>query len=436
MGGDENPRLRTGSFRVLDSGAEGGVSTMTADACTESEEVGELKPGSVVQVVEVQKVLSPMDGEDRIRGRVQEEGGSKGGWISMVDLTNDFSWVEPCEDLPQLGPGTYHIVHENATVTQGQSTSTSDLGKLAKGTVVEVLEVVAIANEHRIRGRIEEPFAGWFSMVKTTNDYRWAEKTMPANAMPSVSAAASSIATAGSATFTRASAAATTSASTVTAAGTSAATSASATAKTGASTVAAVSASAATSASEAAKGSASTVTAASTSSATEKVKVDTFASAYGLSIGDSAQARWDNSPNYYDARVAAFNADGTVSVDWDSGAWIKRTVRPEHVIKRGQAGFVQWHVVHEGGVRVRKEMSKASPILGQKRQGEKVRGRALGEWLALEDEGFMLAAAEDIELLRRVSRAPLTKPVLFASIAGLVLVAAFLFKALGVFGLR
>jgi len=426
MGGDEKPRLRAGSFRLLDSGAEGGASILTADACTDSEDVAELPAGTIVKVVEVQKVLSPSDGEDRIRGRVQEESGTKGGWISMVDLTNDFSWVEPCDDPPQLGPGTYHIVHDNATVTKGQSTSTSDLGKLAKGTVVEVLEVVAIADEHRIRGRIENPFAGWFSMVKTTNNYCWAEKAAPANALSAGLAAFNSAATAGSTTLSNASAAAKSSASTLTAASASVAANGSTAAKASASAVADCGASAAASASAAATPEASTVTVAS--------KQDSVAAAYRLSIGDVVQARWGNSLNYYDAKIAAFNEDyGTVSVDWDSAAWIQREVHPKFVIKKGQASFVEWEVVHEGGVRVRTKMSKTAAILGQKRMGEKMRGRALGEWLALEDEGFMLVTAEHLELMRPI-RAPLHKPALLA--VGLVLAAAVILKAPGISAFR
>ncbi|CAK0841374.1 unnamed protein product, partial [Prorocentrum cordatum] len=58
-------------------------------------------------------------------------------------------------------------------VTSGRSTRSRRLAQLGVGAAVAVVEVARLADEQRIRGRIEEP-AGWFSIEDTADCFRWA----------------------------------------------------------------------------------------------------------------------------------------------------------------------------------------------------------------------------------------------------------------------
>lgn len=72
-------------------------------------------------------------------------------------------------------PGTYVIVHENTAVTAERAAAPPTLANLAAGTCVNVLEVLHMAEEQRVRGRIKEP-EGWISLLDTSDGYRWARR--------------------------------------------------------------------------------------------------------------------------------------------------------------------------------------------------------------------------------------------------------------------
>lgn len=73
-------------------------------------------------------------------------------------------------------PGLYDILEES-TVTASKSTKSGEVGELGAGHKVEVLEVVSLTGECRVRGRIGTPFAGWISLLSTEDDFRWASRS-------------------------------------------------------------------------------------------------------------------------------------------------------------------------------------------------------------------------------------------------------------------
>eukprot|EP01065_Artemidia_motanka_P010310 TRINITY_DN15447_c0_g1_i1.p1 TRINITY_DN15447_c0_g1~~TRINITY_DN15447_c0_g1_i1.p1 ORF type:complete len:327 (+),score=106.13 TRINITY_DN15447_c0_g1_i1:98-982(+) len=68
-------------------------------------------------------------------------------------------------------PGEY-VIESEATVTSGSQLGLKPVGTLEPGTYVNVLEVRMEAG--RVRGRIQRPVAGWFSIRSSVNDFAWA----------------------------------------------------------------------------------------------------------------------------------------------------------------------------------------------------------------------------------------------------------------------
>jgi len=70
-------------------------------------------------------------------------------------------------------PGDY-VIKTTAYVTKSLLPNTEDMiAELRPGTVVRVSEVVLLPEQHRARGRIEEP-AGYISLRNTKDGFRWA----------------------------------------------------------------------------------------------------------------------------------------------------------------------------------------------------------------------------------------------------------------------
>jgi hypothetical protein len=71
-------------------------------------------------------------------------------------------------------PGTYVTIAPNTSVdTAAPLASSSTIARLAAGTVVEVLEVVTMHEEKRVRAKIKQP-EGWISLRHTENGHCWA----------------------------------------------------------------------------------------------------------------------------------------------------------------------------------------------------------------------------------------------------------------------
>merc|ERR1712032_1558463 len=120
--------------------------------------------------------------KNRVRARIKEPD----GWFSLENMENGYRWanrkdaLQPTKDTP----GLFVIEYDGTVVKASVSVDSSEVAKLAKGTVVEVLEVTPVPDKKRLRARIKEP-VGWFSLENTETGYRWANrKDMPAPAAP------------------------------------------------------------------------------------------------------------------------------------------------------------------------------------------------------------------------------------------------------------
>eukprot|EP00929_Paragymnodinium_shiwhaense_P028977 TRINITY_DN16709_c0_g1_i1.p1 TRINITY_DN16709_c0_g1~~TRINITY_DN16709_c0_g1_i1.p1 ORF type:complete len:1261 (+),score=294.99 TRINITY_DN16709_c0_g1_i1:96-3878(+) len=76
-------------------------------------------------------------------------------------------------------PGTYIITHPDTGVLARVDASNEVIATIAKGSKVEILEVVKLPALQRIRGRLADP-AGWISLMDTSDGYRWAVADRPA----------------------------------------------------------------------------------------------------------------------------------------------------------------------------------------------------------------------------------------------------------------
>jgi len=77
-----------------------------------------------------------------------------------------------CEDTA----GVYLITQKVAVAPSvGLACAAEVLMELDVGSVVEVMEVVHLAEQQRVRARLDSP-AGWISLAETESGYRWAER--------------------------------------------------------------------------------------------------------------------------------------------------------------------------------------------------------------------------------------------------------------------
>lgn len=78
-----------------------------------------------------------------------------------------------CDDVP----GRYLVEFEGTEVTESLSLvgAGASLKRIRAGSVVEVVEVVSLPDEDRVRGRITSP-DGWISLLEMSSGLRWASE--------------------------------------------------------------------------------------------------------------------------------------------------------------------------------------------------------------------------------------------------------------------
>ena len=87
------------------------------------------------------------------------------GWISLLNTSTGYSFAKA------LPLGNYSIIHEGTRLNVGQSRNSETICNLSKGQCVDVLEVVHIPTDKRVRGRVA---GGWISLLNTTDGSAWA----------------------------------------------------------------------------------------------------------------------------------------------------------------------------------------------------------------------------------------------------------------------
>lgn len=75
-------------------------------------------------------------------------------------------------------PGRYRIVGQEAFVSLTIRLGGTLISRLQQGEEVMVVDVLCSSEDHRIRGRLQNP-AGWISLLNTQTGYRWAERVAP-----------------------------------------------------------------------------------------------------------------------------------------------------------------------------------------------------------------------------------------------------------------
>lgn len=87
------------------------------------------------------------------------------------------------ESIIEDTPGLYEIIEDRTVVTKFVSTESEEVAELEHGIVVNVVEVVAVPDEKRIRGRVvprtdtnTAVLAGWISLHDTDDGFRWVNK--------------------------------------------------------------------------------------------------------------------------------------------------------------------------------------------------------------------------------------------------------------------
>lgn len=112
------------------------------------------------------------------------------GIVSSIDDSGDASitfdgmvgdkWVlkksmHKLRNLEADAAGTYKILHDGAILSDGPSTNSTAIGTIGEGTVVDILKVVVVQGEDRVRGRVKSP-NGWISLLWISQGYRWANR--------------------------------------------------------------------------------------------------------------------------------------------------------------------------------------------------------------------------------------------------------------------
>ena len=67
----------------------------------------------------------------------------------------------------------YTVTTKTASVTDGVERNSTVLTRLDPGTAVHVVEVVRRDDLRRVRGRIDNPVAGWISLENMDTGFRW-----------------------------------------------------------------------------------------------------------------------------------------------------------------------------------------------------------------------------------------------------------------------
>eukprot|EP00933_Yihiella_yeosuensis_P083615 TRINITY_DN9785_c0_g1_i1.p1 TRINITY_DN9785_c0_g1~~TRINITY_DN9785_c0_g1_i1.p1 ORF type:complete len:1112 (+),score=327.76 TRINITY_DN9785_c0_g1_i1:449-3337(+) len=106
----------------------------------------------------------------RIRARLE----FPEGWISLQNTASGLRWADKLDDKP----GSYIISREAFLTSTCENFSPEDdeiLEELEPDYEVEVLEVVHLCQDFRVRARIAEP-SGWITLLNAETGRRWAEK--------------------------------------------------------------------------------------------------------------------------------------------------------------------------------------------------------------------------------------------------------------------
>lgn len=78
-------------------------------------------------------------------------------------------------NLEPDAPGSYQILHDGAVLSDGTSTKSTAIGSVGEGTIVDIVKVVVLRDEDRVRGRVKSP-NGWISLLWISQGYRWADR--------------------------------------------------------------------------------------------------------------------------------------------------------------------------------------------------------------------------------------------------------------------
>lgn len=128
-----------------------------------SEKIQDLLPETIVEVAEVAENLDAR----RIRGRLVEPA----GWISLMNTETGQRWAEKVDDEP----GEYRIMVPVHVKVNKELTS-ARVADIPRDMIVNVVEVRELAEDKRVRGRINSPQEGWISLQSIENGLRWARK--------------------------------------------------------------------------------------------------------------------------------------------------------------------------------------------------------------------------------------------------------------------
>jgi hypothetical protein len=81
------------------------------------------------------------------------------------------AWKASFHGAGKDAPGKYRTVAQITAIYRGNTKASGKVGQMENGTEVEILEVVDVPSEKRIRARVE---GGFISLLNTENGFRWA----------------------------------------------------------------------------------------------------------------------------------------------------------------------------------------------------------------------------------------------------------------------
>lgn len=82
--------------------------------------------------------------------------------------------IQPASEGEEFTPGN-HVVVDDVEVTAGASLSSQPLAVLSKGFIVEIVQIVKLPMERRLRGFLQSP-AGWVSIMDLADRRIWLQK--------------------------------------------------------------------------------------------------------------------------------------------------------------------------------------------------------------------------------------------------------------------
>lgn len=148
---------------------------MTEDKCKAAEEL----VAGLLARVERRQQREQLAREQGFRAKQE----SRAAQLELDELrgtgvaTRHRSVTEDVGNVCVDGAGRYQIEFEGTDVTETLSLigAGASLKKLRAGSLVEVVEVVSLPEEDRVRGRIVTP-AGWISLLQMSSGFRWASE--------------------------------------------------------------------------------------------------------------------------------------------------------------------------------------------------------------------------------------------------------------------